>query len=178
MELEPKDTTTRPCQICYSPYRKDIEKMVLKQKSTMKAAAIKYSKVMEKSVSSIYQSLQKHFGKKHYNTFKTMTDGQRAQSVQVDLNRDYNRAVTFEKAGQTLLEKGMEDVDELSTRDKLNMAAKMQKINLEGKKQELGESQLKLQVAKLFGGFIQKPIQIPSDDPGEVELEAEIVEDK
>ena len=178
MQLEPKDTSTRPCQICYSPYRKDIEIMVLKQKSTMKAASIKYAKIMEKSVSAIYQSMQKHFGKKHYNTFKTMTDGQRAQSVQVDLNRDYNRAVTFEKAGQTLLEQGMEAIEELSTKDKFNMAAKMQKINLEGKKQELGESQLKLQVAKLFGGFIQKPIQIPSDDPGEVELEAEIVEDK
>jgi len=34
MEIEPKDTSTRPCQICYSPYRKDIENMVLKQKST------------------------------------------------------------------------------------------------------------------------------------------------
>lgn len=178
MELEPKDMSTRPCQICYSPYRKDIENMVLKQKSTMKAAAIKYAKIMEKSVSAIYQSMQKHFGKKHYNTFKTMTPGARAASVQVDLNRDYERAVTFEKAGQTLLEQGMENIDDLSTRDKLNMAAKMQKINLEGKKQELGESQLKLQVAKLFGGFMQKAIERHQDDPGEVELEAEIVEDK
>jgi hypothetical protein len=178
MEIEPKDTTTRPCQICYSPYRKDIEKMVLKQKSTMKAAAIKYATVMEKSVSAIYQSMQKHFGKKHYNIHKMMTDGARAASVQVDLNRDYERAVTFEKAGQTLLEQGMDGIEDLSTRDKLNMAAKMQKINLEGKKQELGESQLKLQVAKLFGGFINKPLQVPYSDPGEVELEAEIVEDK
>jgi len=107
-----------------------------------------------------------------------MTDGARAASVQVDLNRDYERAVTFEKAGQTLLEQGMENIDDLTTRDKLNMAAKMQKINLEGKKQELGESQLKLQVAKLFGGFINKPLQVPYDDSYDVELEAEIVEDK
>mgnify|MGYP006909287184 CR=1 FL=1 len=169
---------TRPCQICYSPYRKQMEKMVLKEGSTRKAVAEKYAKVMGKRVDAIYQSISKHFNNEHYKTHLVMTDGARAQESLVNLNRDYEREITFETAAKQLLQEGMEGKDELSVKEKLRLSTQLQKTNLEGKKQDLSESALKLQVAKLFGGFLQKPLQGHLDDPKEIELEAEIVEDK
>jgi len=150
----------RPCQICYSPYRKEMEKMVLKNGSSMMAVARKYAKVMGKKESTVYQAVQRHFGKKHYDKLRMIGPGVTSAKIEAHFEEDYERAVTFEEAGQTLLQQGMKQVDELSAKEKLNMATKMQKVNLEGKRQQLEENQLKLQVAKLFGGFLgQQPIK-------------------
>ena len=150
----------RACQLCYSPYRKEIERMVLKNGASKMAVAKKYAKLMGKKERTMYQSVLNHFEKKHPEKLQMISPGVRSTEIEAHFEEDYQREVTFEEAGKTLLQQGMKEADDLSAKDKLNMAARLQKVNLEGKRQQLEESQLKLQVAKLFGGFLgQTPIK-------------------
>ena len=63
--------------------------------------------------------------------------------------------VSFELASKILLKEGMEARGDLSARDKLDLAQRIEKVNIGKQQARTQEDALKLAAAKFFGGFIQ-----------------------
>jgi formate dehydrogenase maturation protein FdhE len=61
----------------------------------------------------------------------------------------------FEGAAKKLLEEGMAGREGMKAKEKLEMAGKLESINIKNKQTEIQSSALKLTAAKFFGGFLK-----------------------
>lgn len=156
-----KKLPVRPCYLCMSPYRREIEKLAASGVPKMELAR-KYSPILNRKLMSVHHMIDNHLKKNHTELIPTQAVG---------INKIYNRntpsldgdskkAVTFNLAAEQLLALGMDKMNELTGKDALLMAATLQKVHLEEKKVKVQEDALQLAAAKYFGGFLPDPTPI------------------
>lgn len=149
------------CRICFSPYRHEIE-LLSKKGVPLTNIAKKFSKILGIPEKNLYNTIKSHIRNKHAEKVSPNT-GAIAQSGYPSSLQALER-IDFETVAQSLLEQGVRELQQnesaLTTKDKIILATKLEKTNLDRKKVDLGESNLKLQIAKLFGGFVDPPKKI------------------
>jgi len=133
------------CRICVSPYRSEIETLL---RSTVNMGEIvkKYADLMKISSDSLRFSLKNHINKRH------------APARAVLIPEFGQRVTTLEGFAQKLLDIGNTMVDADPSKVKIADVISAQKAVTERQKLKLGESELMIKVARMFGG-LPEPIQ-------------------
>lgn len=167
-----KPKITRPCSICYSPYRKEIEDLTASGVPIIELAR-KYSPILNKKLNQVRLAISNHKRKEHARLIPKQTVGIGAlyNRNAPSLESDSKKAVTFNLAAEQLLKLGMDKMTELTGKDALLMAATLQKVHLEEKKVKVQEDALQLAAAKYFGGFLPDttPVEGETIDVGQSE---------
>lgn len=150
-----KENRLRACRICYSPYRREMEKAVTSG-IPKKTVAQKYSQIVKTPVDLLYFSLCNHIKLDHEHKIPNQANGiaTNMNGNTPSLNADAAKATTFKLAAETLLKLGMSKIEGLTGKDLLYLASTLQKTHLEGQKVQVQQDSLKLMAAKFFGGFI------------------------
>lgn len=135
------------CLICKSPIKKEIDNLI-KEKFPLELIAEKYFRILKCRKGPLLEIIKEHKKKKHIDIGVVENTGGELPKIH-----------TYDSAAEQLLQDGMNDdtLKYLSPEKKLKLAATMKKVDLEGKKLQLGENALKLQVARFLGGFLEPP---------------------
>ena len=146
----------RPCDLCRSPYRREIEKLIYGGEMTIPAIARKYSTMLQKKLQRTINLMRSHKRDNHKDLVPNQVYGAKAtyNNNTPNLNADRKKILNFELAAEQLLAIGMEGASDLSPKEALSLAAQLQKTHLEGRKVKVSEDSLKLTAAKFFGGFL------------------------
>lgn len=133
------------CLICKSPIKREIDALI-DSGVDLELIAEKYFRILKSRKGPLLEELKIHKKKKHMKI-----------GVVVNTGGEVSKVHTYDSAAEKLLQDGMNDpmLEYLSADKKLKLAGALKKIDLEGKKLQLGENALKLQVAKFLGGFLE-----------------------
>lgn len=136
----------KSCLICRSEIKNEID-VLIKNGVNLDLIAGKYYRILGGRKNLVMEMLKEHKKNKHY-----MVD-------QVVVTEGVKKIHDYDSSADDLLQKGMNDesLEYLSAEKKIKLAATLKKVAYEGKKLQLGENALKLQVAKFLGGFLEKP---------------------
>lgn len=128
------------CRVCVSPYRSEIETML---RSPVKIGTItsKYAPLMKCTPDQLYYSLKAHIKNRH------------APSKAILLAESGQSRATLDNFAQKLLEIGTNMIETDPSKVKLADVISAQKAVTDRQKLKLGESELMLKVARLFGGL-------------------------
>ena len=153
-------TRARPCQICFSPIRGEIEAFLRKGYS-QRVIAEKYLSHFSCGVETLRVKISRHKNK-HLRKFMSLV-------VQTDKSGSSKTSVEALAAG--LLKIGMMIVERYPDQVKLRDVISSQKLLLDKAKLSSQENALKLAMARFFGGFPLEPVK--SDEI--IGLEARVV---
>lgn len=136
----------RFCRVCLSPFRSEMEAAI---KANVRSGEIvkKYAPLMKTTENKLYQSLRKHLLNNHapVNAVLVPQVGQ--------------KIATLENFAQKLLEIGMDKAEKSPEKIQIKDVIAAQKAVTEKAKLKLGETELAIKMAQLFGGISPTPIQ-------------------
>jgi len=138
---------TTTCIICKSEIKKEIDNLI-KSEVNLELIAEKYFRILKCRKGQLWEILKEHKKKKHMNVSTIINTGGELKKIH-----------TYDTAAEKLLQDGMNDetLEFLSPEKKLKLAGTLKKIDLEGRKLQMGQDALKLSIAKFLGGFIEPP---------------------
>ena len=142
------------CRICVSPYRDEIDTALQGDKVNKSDIARKYAPLFETSEKNFYQSLTRHIDKKHSKS-----------NVVVLSPNGAVKMATVESFAQKLLEIGDTMANESPEKVSMKDVIAAQRLVIEKAKLKMGETELMLKVAEIFGG-ISDPKSVESEDNG------------
>ncbi len=146
------------CFICKSPLKREIDALI-EEKVDLELVAEKYFRILKVRKNPLLEILKEHKKKKHMSIGEIVNTGGEIKKMH-----------TYDTAAEKLLQDGMNDpsLEYLSPEKKLKLAGALKKIDIEGKKLQMGQDALKLSIAKFLGGFLEPPKTGPLTEEGQV----------
>jgi len=158
--------TFRPCPVCLSPWRSEIEGMYRDRKE-IKTIALKYRERFPdyKNWRTVHALFTRHF--KH----QALASAIEATQVPNDPTAIVLPRTTLESLAQRLLDiggKGIEFYEKnpsFASKLPLKYALDAQKLLIMRQRNQISENALKISLARMFGGF---PLEMPAAVEGEL----------
>jgi len=138
------------CRICLSPYRKEIDHLLMGRHSYMEVAT-KFQKEFKAPASLLYQSIRNHYTRKHSPPNEIVIPAYGVNGNKIEL------------FAQHMLEFGEKMIKDEPERVEMRDVISAQKLTLEKARLKLDQAGMMIEMAKVFGGF-SKPEPIEGEE--------------
>jgi len=142
--MQPKKISrVKPCDVCLSPYRREIE-AAIKHGQSQFSVASRYQKYFNCGLMTLRAKLSRH-KVKHLGKFTNLI-----QVPESGMSR-----TSIEALAQGLLDIGIRIVNENPDKVTMRDVIASQKLIFDARRVQLSEDSFKLAMARFFGGFIK-----------------------